>query len=136
MKEITAFTEANIPDFKNHIVPDKNGGKNKTEVMSALAKFVRVQQPDKHWIDADGKPAGVIIVPPAYVVAAASPAQPAESAAQPEVAPVSAEASAIPACPIEIPCISPAPEPAPEPVPAAPMEFTWVPELNAPGAYQ
>ena len=150
IKEITSFADANIPDFKNTIMPGKNGKKNKPEVFLALSKFVRIQQPDKHWIDADGKPAPLIKVPERSVIAPSEPAAPPEAA--PEAAPaelaIPPPAAAVPGpfCPVGIiPCFPPASAPAPAPVPlptpAVAAAAVWLAQMlqvqtQAPGAMQ
>ena len=152
VKEIKAFAEANVPDFKNLIKPDKDGKKNKPEMLEALCSCVRVQQPAMHWVDASGEPADLITVPE-RVVRVATPAEPA---APPEAAPEAAPAelaipppaAAVPGpfCPVGIiPCFPPASAPAPAPVPlptpAVAAAAVWLAQMlqvqtQAPGAMQ
>ena len=148
VKEIDAFAGKNIPDFKNHVMPDKTGRKNKPEKLLALSKFVRVQQPEKHWIDSDGKPADLIVVPERYVIVASEPAAPpeaapAESDPPPAVTPgqycPTGLFPCIPPAAVPVPAPAPAPAPALAPAPTAGSEAAlfWLAQMfQAPGAFQ
>ena len=162
LPQVYAFADANIPNFKAHIKPDQQGRKNKKEVMACLASFLRVQQPSGHWKDKDGKPHTQIIVPAQYTAPeeyrdpvpgpTPAPVPVSEPRATPMVVPVvlnpgavqlapasgaavqQAAAGIMDVCAAVLPCAGgPGPGTPPEPAPAAPMEFTWIPELNAPG---
>lgn len=138
VKDIHKFAEANIPDFKNHIIPDKNGKKNKPELMLALSKFVRVQQPDKHWIDSDGKPFPLIAVPENYVLKEAEAEPGPEPEEQESEMPVAEEETLLPMCAVYIPCLaSLLPEPdTPAAQPPVLPEPAREAQTEAPGAHQ
>ena len=164
VKQVEAFAAKNLKELKAYVYPDAMGRKTKAQLMEALSRFLRVQQPRGYWLDSHGKPHPEIVVPENIrrsVPASSFAADPrSESAPAPESEPAvagpvpesnvdpdpgavqlahasgaaiqQAAAGIMDTCAAMLPCAG-SPDPGAPPAPAAPMGFTWIPELNAPG---
>jgi len=157
VKQVEAFAAKNIKELKAYVYPDAMGRKTKAQLMEALSRFVRVQQPRGYWLDAHGKPHPEIVVPENIrrsVPATSFAADPrSESAPAPESEPAVAgpgpnvnPGSQVPTvigqaiqgiCPGVLVCAAPAPAQPEAPAEGAPAQVEAVPapELSAPGVH-